>query len=219
MDTDFDFEKKKLKAALDLLGWSVDNLSAESGVSSVTIYKYLSATGPKLLSEKNHLRIFHTLNSHGIKITPDGVHRTDVITTILRGEDANKRVLDDIYQTLKEAGGEVLISGLSELRPEHKDYDFLVKHINRIRAAGISERILIERGDTNLVAPKEWYRCLPPEDFSAYPFQIYANKIAMIDWGPPQKITIVEHQRYAETFRFMFNALWRRSEPIRISNE
>ena len=48
----------------------------------------------------------------------------------------------------------------------------------------ISERLIIRQGDTNLLAPEEFYKSIPEEYFSPHPFYIYGDKIDhKIDWS------------------------------------
>lgn len=144
-----------------------------------------------------------------------GVEPCDNLLTVLKGEDANYRILDDIYHTLKDKGGEILIAGLTEVEESDKErYDFLVGHLDRLQEAGITERILIEEGDTNFVAPVEWYRYLPKDKFSNTPFQVYGDRIAMKEWGPPQRIVVIEHPRFAATLRNLFDLVWEQATPV-----
>jgi len=128
---------------------------------------------------------------------------------VLEGEDANARLLDDIYHSLKDQGGEVLIAGLAEQTQEDKEaVGRLDRHLERLKRSKISERILIEEGDTNFVAPAHWYKWLPKGYFSGIPFQAYGSKVALIDWGPPQEILVIDHEKFAHAFGTLFDVVW-----------
>jgi transcriptional regulator with XRE-family HTH domain len=210
-------DKNMLRGARGILGWSVNDLAQHSGVSAATINSFeqdsISRRGSKL-SQTTILKILETFERSGIEITQDGIRKKDLKSYILEGDDANKHLLNDVYNTLKDAGGEVLVSGFTETKPGDKDYDFIVAHVERLKKAGIKERLLIQKGDRNLIAPTEWYRWFPDEEFNTYPFQLYGTKIAMIDWGPPQKIIVIDHKHFAHTYRAMFNAIWNRASPV-----
>jgi transcriptional regulator with XRE-family HTH domain len=215
-----ELDRELLRGARGVLGWSVADLAYHSGVSAPTISSFeQDAAGRRgsTLSQKTILKINAAFERFGVEITQDGIQKKDLRSFILKGDDANKQLLDDIFETLKDTGGEILIFGLSEPEPGNPNFEKVLSHIERLKKAGITERILIQKGDRNLVAPKEWYRWYRGKDFNAYPFQLYGSKIAMIDWGPPEKIVVVDHTHFAETYRVMFDALWEYGERVVIS--
>jgi transcriptional regulator with XRE-family HTH domain len=206
-----------LRGARGVLGWSVAELAKQARVSASTISSFeQNALGRQgsILSQKTIQKICTAFEKSGVQITANGIQKKDIKYAIFRGEDANKRLLDDIYESLKGTKQEILICGLSEAKPGDANYDFVVSHVERLKKAGVTERILIRKGDTNLIAPLEWYRWFPTKKFNSSPFQLYGNKIAMIDWGPPEKIVVVDHEHFAETYRVMFDALWDVAERV-----
>ena len=145
----------------------------------------------------------------------DGVKRREEhIVRIVKGEDANLRVHDDIYHTLKKRGGEVLCAGITELdESSGEKYELLKRHIERLKDAGITERILLKEGDTNLIAPREWYRWIKADYFGKSPFQIYGDRIALKDFANNQ-ILIIRHPLFAQSQTAAFNALWDIASPV-----
>ncbi len=211
------FTKSQLRAALELLKWrpQAEVLAARSGVKIGTLNKYLAAEGPERLGPANQAKIAKTMTLAGIEFLDTGGVQPKPVLTVLEGDDVNNLVLDDIYYSLKDTGGEVLICGLSEIPPEDERYADVKAHVERLQDAGITERILIEKGDTNLIAPTEWYRSLPQNNFNNAPYQIYGNKIALKNWGPPQRIIVIEDEQLAVTMRTTFNYLWDEAAPVR----
>jgi transcriptional regulator with XRE-family HTH domain len=180
--------------------------------------------------EKGHDAEARTLNKianafeiTGIVFTADGgVRPSNDWMRVIEGPDANAQVLEDIYQSLMQTGGEVLIAGLTELPLEDiEGRKKLQKHIDRLREAGITERILLRQGDYNLIAPHDWYRWLQTEEMGDTPFQLYGQRIALIEWGPPQKVILIDHPKFAATFRNLFNAVWDFAQPVpmKVQNE
>jgi transcriptional regulator with XRE-family HTH domain len=210
-------DREILRGARGILGWSVAELAAKSNVSVATINSFeqnsVSRRGAKL-SQTTVLKILYALENAGIEVTEDGVRRKDLKSFVLRGEDANKLLLDDIYKTLKDKGGEVLISGLSENKPGDATYELVVSHVNRLKKTGITERLLIAKGDTNLIAPKEWYRWFPDDQFNTSPFYLYGNRLALAEWEAPQKVIVIDNPNLAKTYRVMFDAIWKRALPV-----
>lgn len=195
-------------------GWSQSELAEIAGLTQPTIAGFEKGAGNP--SARTIKKIASALEDAGVHFTENGgvEPRQDLVRT-LEGPDANHRLLDDIYNTLKETGGEVLIAGLSEIDESAGEaYEFLLYHIERLQEAGLSEKILVSEEETNVVAPAHWYRQLPKDQFSNTPFQLYGNRLAMIHWGPPQKIILIEQPDIAKTFRSLFNFAWDQASPV-----
>lgn len=208
---------EQCRGARAMLGWSQPELAERSRLSVPPIVTFESDEGGNP-AKRTMERIVRAFMLAGIGFTPSGgIEPQNSVITVLEGDNANAKLLEDIYQTLKDKGGEVLIAGLAEPDDGNTPLrDFIAAHIERLQAAGISERILIETGDTNIIAPAHWYRWATARNFSDTPFQLYGDKLAMIDWGPPQQITILNHRRYATTFRNLFNQAWDKAPLIEV---
>jgi len=205
----------QMRAARAMIDVSQGHVAEHLGIAANTLSKIESGQSDISMSRNSEIQRFY--EREGIAFTEnDGVRWDENLVTVLEGEDANYTVLNDIYDSLKDTGGEILIAGLSEVSKEDKQkYGFLVDHIERLKKVGITERMIIEEGDDNIIAPKEWYRTLPKGTFSNTPFQIYGDKIAMKEWGPPQRIIIIEHKRFAQTFRTLFDYVWEKAKEIK----
>lgn len=206
---------EQCRAARAFLDWGQPELAERSGLTVTTISSFEKGTG-NAPSARTMRRIIQAFELAGIDFTSTGgIERKNNLITVLEGENANAELLEDIYYTLREKGGEVLIAGLAEPGDENKPLrDFILKHIERLQSANITERILIEEGDTNIIAPAHWYRWASVKNFSDTPFQLYGDKLAMIDWGPPQQITILHHPLYAQTFRNLFDQAWEKAPLV-----
>lgn len=205
------------RAARAYLNWSQPELAERSGLTVNPILNFEKDGGAKPAARTMD-RIVRAFLLAGIVFTvTGGIERQNTLVTVLEGENANAELLEDIFHTLKAKGGEVLIAGLAEPGDENAPLrDFIRSHLSRLQSVGISERILIEEGDTNIIAPPDWYRWVSGENFSTTPFQLYGDKLAMIDWGPPQQITILHHPLYAQTFRTLFEQVWQTSQPVQV---
>lgn len=87
-----------------------------------------------------------------------------------------------------------------------KQGKFVGEHVARLQAVGVSERILLNGGDTNIIAPRDWYRWMPKGYFTGRACQAYANKAALIDFG--QEVMVIDHAQFAENYRAMFDVIW-----------
>lgn len=218
--TNITISPEQCRAARAFLNWSQPDLAERCGVTVNPIVSFEKG-GDRNPAKRTIDKIVRAFLLAGIVFTPaGGVERNDNLITVLEGEDANAELLEDIYHTLSNTGGrdkvrEVLIAGLAEPGEDNEPLrDFIAAHIERLQSADISERILIEEGDTNLIAPSHWYRWLSGKNFSSTPFQLYGDKLAMIAWGPPQHITILQHPLYAQTFRNLFENIWDKSKIV-----
>jgi transcriptional regulator with XRE-family HTH domain len=201
----------QIRGARGLLDWSQAELSRRTNISTTSIGNIES--GNTQARESTLAVIRKAFEEGGISFIDGGVRVQEQLVQILSGPDANDRLLEDVYQTLRDSGGEVLICGLEELKEkEGPSYEKLKEHIARLTSANITERILLREGDTNFVAPKSYYRWVPKEFFASFPFQLYGDKLAMINWGPPQRIVIVQNSMTAKSFKSLFDFAWSNAE-------
>jgi len=205
---------EQCRAARAILNWSQPELAQRSGITVNPIVSFERESGSRPAA-RTMRRIVQAFELAGIAFTATGgVERQNKLITILEGEDANLKIHDDIYHTLKKRGGEVLCAGITELdESAGEKFELLKRHIDRLKEANITERILLREGDTNIVAPREWYRWLPADCFGQTPFQIYGDKIALKDFEGNQ-ILLIEHPLFAESQKAMFDALWNMAKPV-----
>lgn len=201
---------EQTRAARALLGWSQGDLADKSGVAARTLGKIEDGAGAKKSIMANVETAFtqagvEFLPGHGVRMRP-----REVVEFL--GEGAYSAFLDDIFATLRDQDApEVLITGAKEPDENSPRRAALKEHIERLLEAGITERILIEEGDTNFVAPAHWYRWLPSEFFNRVAFQCYGDKLALTAWGPPARVLVIEDPLWASTMRSLFDFVWDRS--------
>lgn len=205
----------QFRMARALMFWTQDELSKLSGVGRGTINAV--EKGTQKSQEATIEALKKTFEAHGVEFCPGGgVQKRHFNVTSIEGDGSNHTMLDDIYETLIPTGGEVLIAGLEELQERSgAQYDKLISHLDRLKKIGVTERILIQEGDTNFIAPPEWYRWLSAEFFVQGTFQLYGNKLGMVFWGQPEQVFIVEHPILANSFRGLFNFAWKNAKKVK----
>ena len=205
-------DAQQLRAARALLDWKTSDLAQKTGLTINAINKIERGTvhGRRDTLE-NIQKIFEDA---GIEFLPNsGLRKMDKMVITHEGSEANIRLLDDIFETLKNGGGEVLIANVDEKKTvNHLSDDALERHLARLKAANITERLLVRKGDTNLVAPFEFYHAIPEEYFSPYQFYIYGHKLALMSRTPTPKIIIIDDDRFADCVKKLFNYVWERTE-------
>ncbi len=192
-----------------MLDWSQGDLAAKSGLTTETIKN--SERGHTQLRESTAKAIIDAFDMAGVEFTPNsGVRLRNQMIVTLEGDNANRILLDDVYRTLRDAEHKVVyVGGVKEEETiKGVDYQSLIEHLQRLKSAGITEKLLVEEGDTNYVAPIGYYRWVPKNYFENVPIQIYGDKIAFLDWGPPQKIIVITHKKLATALAKLFEFAW-----------
>jgi transcriptional regulator with XRE-family HTH domain len=214
-------EPRQIRAARALLNWSQGELADASGiaVSSIKNVENSITTARKETLED----IQKAFEKSGVEFLPgSGVRMREQSVTVLHGNEGYWGLLDDVYHTLIQTESkEVCVLGLDEdivtnalsTSPEEGG-EKLSKHIMRLQKNRITERLIIRKGDTNIVAPLAWYRCIEEKYFAPYPLYVYGNKIGILYWGPPFKAIIYENREISDSLKRIFDFVWDKSEPV-----
>ena len=208
---------EQIRAARALLDWSTAELAKKAGMTVNGINKI----------ERGHVNAHRdTLESltkifeeAGIEFLPaSGLRKRDRMIKVLEGSNAAHQLLDDIYLTLRNSGDAVRITGSDEtLFLKNVSRATLDAHLARLNECGISERMLTRFGDTHFVGPLDTYHWIPEKYFSPYHFYIYGSKLALVSWEPPQKVIIINDERFADSARKLFDFAWDKTEIPAVS--
>jgi transcriptional regulator with XRE-family HTH domain len=204
----------QIAAGIALAGITQEGLAAEAGIGRSTLYKIINGTAA--YREDTIRKIFGILELRGIEFLPgEGVRKKEKTVTTYTGDDCLQELLTDVYKTLQEKGGELLIAHLDEgSATKSLTKDFLDEQIKKRRAANITCRLLVRADDPNLIAPYDTYRAIPDESFSQYPFYIYGSKLALLSWKPEPRVIIIDDQRWAESASKLFDIAWNTGKQI-----
>jgi len=205
-------DQKQIRAARGLIDWTQETLAERSGVARATIKNVESgATLPRLETANALQRAFEEA---GVEFLPSsGVRMRDRIIQIFEGNDANRRVEEDAYMTLRDTGGDLFIAHTDEqLAIDDLGKDYLFEMIRKRRAANIKQHLLVRADDPALIPPLDTYRILPDENFSPYPFYIYGPKLALVRRQAPQKAVIINDEHLVDGVRRLFKFVWDRTE-------
>ncbi len=198
----------QIRAARALLKWSQNDLAIRSGVSLPTIANI--EVEKQQASTTTQDKLAAAFDEAGIELIEGGVRKRQDIIRVLEGDDAIRLLQEDIYQTLKKSGGDVLFLGLVETPQEHdsEGYAYTKNHIQRLIDIGASEKLLVQEGSTNFIAPKEWYRYIPKEHFTPYTYIIYGDCIALRIKEPYRRAMLIKNKYFAESLRKVFMMIW-----------
>lgn len=204
--------REQIKAARAMLDWSQGYLADQCESVSVATIKLIEAG--KIKSTDKTLGIIQkTLEKNGLEFLPQsGVRLKDDVIEIIERETEHEniylRLLDDVYYTLKDSGGEVLISYADNSKSPQ---DVIDKQL-MIRNAGIRTRFLVRAGDTHLIYPLDEYRYLPEGHFVNSPSLVYGKKHAVMIKGEGEslysRIIVINNDAIAEIQKSQFEYFW-----------
>lgn len=203
---------KQIRAARALLDWTQETLAEKSGVARATIKNVESENTLPRLDTSNALQ--RTLEGGGVEFLPgSGVRLKDSVISIYEGKDANRRIAEDIYQTLRDTGGDLYLAHANEeVAIEDMGRAFLEDHIRKREELNIRQHILVRARDKGLIPPFDKYRIIPDEYFTDSLLAIYGQKLALVIQAEPQKTVIINDARISDGVGKLFKFIWDRTE-------
>jgi len=86
-------------------------------------------------------------------------------------------------------------------------------YLSKIKLLGIQERLIVKKG-TELphVEKTTKYKTLPNKNFGNVTFEVYANKVAILLWGTPNHLILIQNKEVAESYRKQFELLWKQAK-------
>ncbi len=201
---------RQIRAARALLDWSQPELARASGLATSSIKNIESESG---IARKETLEaVVDAFERNGIEFLPgSGVRIKNQTVSVYDDRHATAELLDDIYTHVQaSAAREVLILGLDEGYSVDTDGAVLIeRHVARLTAAGIRERILVCEGDTRFLNSPDSYRWLPRAYFTRNaPIYIYGDRVAVHSGSLRRRAVVLEHRAMAVHLRMLFTLLW-----------
>lgn len=212
------------RAARAFLNWTLDDLAKASGLSRTSLNTF--EQGASNAKAETYRSIQNAFEKAGIEFTAEpGVRMRGQRLEVRRweGENIIEQLLDDIFNSCAVTGGEVLFSGFDE-----RSFEFAAAtpdlnriQIKRFRQHGITERVILCENDAHFTFPPDvtTYRWITPEFFALVPTITYANKHAIIVYGPPLSMVVTENHQVAQMYRQQFEILWNEAKIIPFTND
>ena len=132
------------------------------------------------------------------------------IIKTLDGKDGFLYLLNDIYESVKEVGGCIKVSGIeknsiSKLIEE----EYISMHENRMeKINNLSYKILTSNKDSNIDDKKyKEYRQIPAEYFFPLPIFIYDRKVAFVTFDP-LRVLLIENFHIFLVNSNQFDMIW-----------
>jgi transcriptional regulator with XRE-family HTH domain len=200
--------QQQIRAARGLLGWSQTDLANHVGLSVTSINQIERGLVTARLS---NLEIIQKAFEHGgVQFTSQsGVRLKQNSFISMEGPKCISFMQDDLLETLKD-GGEVCAMGVSDRQYADADEKAMSGFLKHARAAGITERVIVEEGDNFFLFPPDvtQYRWIDKRFFYSLPFYTYKNKVAFIIWGDPIKLILIEDENLYNGFMTIFESFW-----------
>ena len=209
---------KQIKPARAMLDWSPAELAAMSDVSEANIVR-LEAGGDARSDTLK--KIGSAFETHGVVFTPTGgIEPARPELRTYAGRDGFQRFFDDVYMTVKDLGGEIVITGVVDQQfVDAVDAEFSEMHPQRMRKLkNFHMRCLTQEGDTSTLTNEYCeYRWTPRSQFAPVPFYVYGNKVAFIQFDAPvdAPLVVAIHSKViSDAFRLQFDGMWKLAKEI-----
>lgn len=203
------------RAARGFLNWTLADLAAASGLSRASLNAFESGKGNA--KTETLARIRYAFEQRGMEFDQAGVRPKQELVRILKGENCHAELMDNIYETLKETGGEVLLSNVDERKGFQSQREKLIQWLDKIQLANITERMLVCEDDTFFLLPESCYRWIDRNMFhGGVMTYIYGDKFAYKIWQE-DIIILIENAQIANAERERFEFLWQRAQVPKIA--
>ena len=199
----------QVRAARGLLNWTQSELADKCNLTKATI--------ANIENDKHHLtsktanKIHQAFRSAKVEfLINDGIRSKFDIVKTLDGREGVIYLLNYIYDSVKDVGGCVKISGI-EKKSLIKiiDNEYLEMHENRMeKVNNLSSKILSsdEAEDIEYKSYRE-YRQIPSEYFFPLPIYIYDRKVAFVMLDP-LRVLLIENFHLFLVNSNQFDMIW-----------
>ncbi len=204
-------QARAARAYLKLEGTFV---AEQTGISVSPLYRF-EAEGRGISKEKLAL-LQKFYEGKGIEFLEYGGIRPRPKATILQleGEEGFRIFMSDVLDVVEMQGGDICVSGVDEREFEKWIGSFLDTYLAKMSdiysRKPFSFRILISEED-NYFPASEYakYRKIQKEYFTATPFYVYGDRLAMIVFEPDDVlIFVIQNNKLVEAQRKQFNQVW-----------
>ncbi|MCC7305264.1 MAG: helix-turn-helix domain-containing protein [Alphaproteobacteria bacterium] len=199
---------EQCRAARGLLDWTQQDLADASGLSKTAINNF--EKGHSDIKGESLRAIRMAFESADIEFLGDeGLRKKNDTVRIFKGSIAFSDLLDDIYETLKNSGGEVLISNIDESAAIGEGSPKkLLEHLERLEKHGITQRIIGPEGTASMLAAPENCRWLARAQIRTMMSSfIYGQKVALQLWDKTI-ILVINSADASRTERLRFEHIW-----------
>ena len=207
---------RQIKTARTFLDWTQEDLAVATGLNVSTIYKL--ETGKISPRGATNSAICQAFENVGLEIKPNGFQLRDEEITKLDGPDSCDHFFDNVLQTVREKGGEIVCGfRMSVLMAEV--FSFKREGFERLERLSEIAPVKCLVGDVPgsfPCIPSIQIRTAPKLHIGAVSFLEYGNKHAMIcaDSTTSVAFRIYQVGGYVKYYRDNFYEAWEKALPI-----
>lgn len=207
---------EQVAAARALLGWSQTELCAHSGLSYKAVNSFESKNGNP--TERTTQAIERAFAPFVDFIDKTGVKLKSPDVRIYKGRSGFIEFIQSVYETVKNTGGEILVSNVDERLFEEwlgEAEDHL--HMERMRTVpNLVFKALTQQGDYHLSASDYIeYKWSPKFSYQNTPVYLHGDKLGFVTFGQEPVVYVLAVPEITQMFRLQFYALWEISEEIK----
>jgi len=198
---------EQCRAARGLLDWTQQDLADASGMSKTAINNF--EKGHSDIKAESLRAIRMAFESANIEfLGAQGLQKHAEHVELIKGTNALSDLMDDIYETMKNEGGEILIADIHEEKSAPEDIQQLRQMIERLKPKNVKERILCREDDSNNWSEYNSCRYISRDKtVSALPSYIYGSKVAIQLWKK-SVVIILDSREASKAERAHFEYLW-----------
>ena len=208
----------QIRAAAALLNMTQKDLSEATGITRANLSKF--DKGQTTFRVDTMARLTDFFDNNNIQFTANNGAEFKPKQDILKlyGHHGFVTFMDDVYETIKEKGGEICVSNVNERNWIRWMTNELYKqHAERMKPLrNFSFKIFIEEDDDFFIASEFGeYKHIPTDFFNEQSFYVYGDKLALIAFEEHDvRIHIIHNPGWAQSFRRLFNYAWQHTPKI-----
>jgi len=212
----------QIKAARAMLDWSQEDLAQATGLSTTTIRNLETGT----ISPRNATNsiIRQVIESAGLELLDsEGVRRRREEVTIYQGVDSCETFFDDMLQTVKKKGGDILCSVRSQellLRSCGVSLQGKSRMLEKLTALASFKCLVAESATTPILKPALQFRMISKTHVGPMPYYIYGDKQALVlmESDVAFRFVVFQSASWVRLYREHFCLLWDHAAPVSNQN-
>jgi len=212
----------QIKAARALLDWSQEDLASATDLSIATIRKLeLGYISPRSATTTGIRKAFEDA---GIEfLDSEGVRRRQEDISTFRGAEGCEDFLEDMEQTARKNGGEIMIVAMSIRGLSNMFGSDAGKALGglAIKDDRISIKVILANTlDLPFSTPQIEYRSLSPNYVNPMPFCVFGDKYAVPASNEREiaKVVVMRSTAAALSSKRQFGSMWEKAMPLQVYN-
>ena len=202
----------QIRGARGILNWSQQDLAQRTGISATSIGSIENGVTTPRASTLETIR--STFERNGIEFLGlEGVRVQSNYIQTLSGQTGFRQFMDDLYETAKTVGGEIVLFNANPKNWEKwLGAEWFATHSKRMKELGsrVNFRITSKIGETNFIS-REFaeYRWFPEDLMTDKALYAYGDNLAFVSFEDNDvSVVVLKQPDFANVVRVLFNISW-----------